>query len=362
MIAGIADLRSFIRQTRLWRGFSPPSPLSHRALQEHWRRAFGGTDIVSPEFLLEQLDDLGSHLRLRTKAKGEPDRDEIIDRCCRDVSARVRSGELDRDDGTTLRLAKHLASLHVAHPAGMALATGVFCRRNAAVLEQLRASLSRHVMLHVSCVPRLDRAQASIDSFAARSDDPLSHVVIVGTDRSDGNVEFDPVRRVVGLPIRDCYEALPEKVFAAASLMALVPQVEVVVKVDDDLRAGDIALAQRTLARTGRTVAPLQVGVPATLGFYGQNSRLWHFGKCRDKQLGVAPFEQFGSVRWMRGAHGYMLNRAALRLMYWADLYFGAYVENALYEDVAVSDALERLGARMRTADLQRMFPSVTDY
>jgi hypothetical protein len=89
---------------------------------------------------------------------------------------------------------------------------------------------------------------------------------------------------------------------------------------------------------------------------------VWHFGKCADPVLNPRPFTLPGTTRWINGAGGYFLNKAALRLLLWSHIYFPDYIRIGLYEDVTISDLLERQGARLVPADMSSILGTVGQY
>jgi hypothetical protein len=104
------------------------------------------------------------------------------------------------------------------------------------------------------------------------------------------------------------------------------------------------------------------MGKRNNIGVLGNHLRVWHFGKCADPALNPRPFTLPGTTRWINGASGYLLNAAALRLLSWSHVYFPEYIRIGLYEDMTVSDLLERQGARLVAADMSRILTAVDQY
>jgi hypothetical protein len=107
---------------------------------------------------------------------------------------------------------------------------------------------------------------------------------------------------------------------------------------------------------------PVQMGRRTNIGVLGHHVRVWHFGKTTDPALSDLPFSLPGTTRWLNGANGYFLNQQALRLLYWSHVYFSEYIRIGLYEDITISDLLERQGGRLEVADMKRVLTTVDNY
>lgn len=253
--------------------------------------------------------------------------------------------------------ARLLAALQVDDVCAFQIYQQVFALQHASLLTQLRQQLGKHLVLHMTCVPRMARARASERSFHALGAS-LAHLHVVG-----GGFEA-PLRLADGVltvPVPDTYEHLPQKMAAALSLLAHVPQLEAVLKVDDDHRLAHRAALDAALGSV-KGAACGQFGSLIRARHHGDHSRAWHFGKCSTSALNGRPHQWFAALRWCDGAGGYMVNRAGLRAIHWADLYFADVVGAALYEDVLMSEIMSRFSGGIRQLDMRRILTSSTEY
>ena len=288
--------------------------------------------------------------------KGYPDMKEPTLRIAERLQRCLRSGDyLD-----ALALAHELAALDMSDARAFELFLESFSFVNAAAISAARAFLKPKVIAHVSCVPRIERAFASCKSFAAAEADGVSQIVVVGSG-DGGRFQFDAGRGVLTVPASDSYEHLPSKVVAAMFFLSLCGGVEGVLKVDDDHRLHSRTEMMRGFRRL-RHDRPLQIGKLARIGILGLHPRAWHFEKSSDPGLNARPYTLPGTTRWANGANGYYLNDLALRLMLWSYVYFPEYIRIGLYEDMTVSDLIERQGGRLASMEMERALTAVDHY
>ena len=172
---------------------------------------------------------------------------------------------------------------------------------------------------------------------------------------------FDPATGILTVPAPDSYEHLTAKVVAAMFFFALCGHVEAVLKVDDDHRLKDLGELLRAFDHL-RGSRPVQMGDRTNIGVLGNHVRVWHFGKSSEAALNTRPYTLPGATRWMTGASGYFVNRLALRLLFWSCIYFPEYIRIGLYEDMTVSDLIERQGGRLVRTDMSRILDAVNHY
>jgi hypothetical protein len=320
----------------------------------HWRAPLHAAPSQADlQALLERIIRAGSS---KPPVKGHPDVNAIKREFGQQVQRDLASGDVSR----ALHCAHRMAAMDMRDPHTFRFYLGLMNLANAAALTQLRAALSRHVVLHLSCAPRVARAQESCRSFAAAEAQGVSQVIVVGA-QSARCFEYDAAARVLTVPAADSYEHLPAKVVAAMVCFALVGHIEAVLKVDDDHRLNQLAELMRGLRRVQSSV-PVQMGRRTNIGVLGHHVRVWHFGKTTDPALSDLPFSLPGTTRWLNGANGYFLNQQALRLLYWSHVYFSEYIRIGLYEDITISDLLERQGGRLEVADMKRVLTTVDNY
>lgn len=322
----------------------------------HWATRSTRADIDEAHSALQRL--MITEGSLPTK-KGEPNTAAI---------KREWASEIDRQlhqsggnvEAATLAAAHRLAAIDMSDRTAYTVYVSLAAVANADALRLARAKLTPKVVMHLSCAARVERARASWTSFDAAHAHGVSQVIVVGC--ADAHVyRFDAEQGVLTVPAPDSYEHLPAKVIAAMFFFALLGHIEAVLKVDDDHRLRDLD----QLARGFRRVAakhPVQMGKRNNIGVLGNHLRVWHFGKCADASLNPQPFTLPGTTRWINGAGGYFVNQAALRLLFWSHIYFPEYIRIGLYEDMTISDLLERQGARLVQADMSRIVSTVDHY
>jgi len=209
-------------------------------------------------------------------------------------------------------------------------------------------------------MPRVGRAFASRVSFAAAEGPDLSQIVVVGNDDAH-RFSFDAGAGVLTVPASDHYEHLPSKVVATMAFLALAGGIDGVLKVDDDHRLHSEREMMRAFRWLRRDRA-LQIGTLMRIGILGLHPRAWHFGKTSDAVLNATPYTLPATTRWANGANGYFVNGAALRLMLWSYVYFPEYIRIGLYEDMTVSDLIERQGGLIGGMRMERAITAVDSY
>lgn len=313
--------------------------------------------------LLQLLDQLRREPERQYFTKGEPAIDKYKRQAGEEMTellASASSGMTDAVSDTLMRKARRLAGLDMYDARGLEVFLSTFFLTHHAMIAALRAHLRAHVILHVSCQPRLGRAQGSVQSFESLPAADCCQLVVTG--EPGALFRFDALEGRLRVPAPDSYEDLPGKVGSALALLALCGGVKAVLKVDDDHRLKDPALAMRTLKQAGVFRRPAMFGRIHLAGGYGSHNRCWHIGKCQDGDINEEPYSYMGPLAWMAGESGYIVNGAGLARMLWAYVYFRQYLESGLYEDMVVSDMLNRLGGALRARDLARFLGVMSDY
>ena len=289
------------------------------------------------------------------RAKGEPDRRAATLALAGDVA-----DALARDDvSNALSTAHRLAASDMLNDATFGLYVDLVRHFSADAFTALGPRLRKNVVMHLSCEPRVERAQRSCASFASDLGEASSQLIVVG-DEAGATYRYDAHRNVLTVPAPDSYEHLPAKVISALTFLCWCG-VDAVLKVDDDHRLKSAEALHRGFASLASS-RPVQRGMVARLDALGTFNRTWHYGKCSDPSLNARPHSHPMTTRWVNGARGYFMNRAALRLMMWSGIYFPGYIANGLYEDMTVSDLIERQGGRLRPAPMTAILGTIDDY
>jgi len=276
------------------------------------------------------------------------------------MARQVRSALAESDDHGALDGMRDLAAVDMADGTTYAAFLSLLQATNGSVLAAARSAIRPRVVMHVSCLPRLDRARRSAGSFAVAESRGVSQVLVVGAPDNDQFL-FDASSNVLTVPAPDTYEHLPEKVVAALTFLSMGGNVEAVLKVDDDHRLKSWGELERGFHLVQR-VRPQQIGKLTDVGWPGMHRRAWHFGKCSDAARNEAVYTFPGPTRWANGASGYFLNAGALRLMRWSYVYFSEYIESGLYEDLVISELMQRQCGVVGPFEMSRILADEPSY
>jgi Galactosyltransferase len=257
-----------------------------------------------------------------------------------ELRARASGGAVDDH---ALQIAEKMAAVDPRDELARLIWLHAFVLRHSHVIDALMPLCGTHVALHMSCVPRLDRAQASVDSFADSGMGHLRHLCLVGHAMP---YELDATSALLKVPAQDTYEHLPSKVVDAYALLACVPGLQAVIKMDDDHRLANAGALQGLLNQATREKGAVQFGHVYHTPFPAAHSHGWHLGKCKDPMFAEAPFGFPAPLSWATGEFGYVLNRPALLRMLWARLYYRRWLSLVMYEDIALGEIADKLGIR----------------
>ncbi len=258
-----------------------------------------------------------------------------------------------------LAAAARVASLDPADSGAFSLYLAVFWLINQQVILSLRGSTSAWVVMHLTCWPRLPRAEQCIASFGPARRSGLSHIKLVGTD---GRYTFQDQDRVLGVPCGDGYESLPPKVFQALAILALAASPSGVLKLDDDHRLRDARTLHHFMGAAAASSEAVQYGQVNRMQLPSSHHRAWHFGKCRDAAVGSRVLEMPAPLQWAAGSAGYILNRPALWRVLWGSLYYGRWLNEILYEDLALAELASKTGIRVVSTQMERAITAVGEY
>lgn len=221
------------------------------------------------------------------------------------------------------------------------------------VTTLIEAKHPQTAVLHISCHPRLHRAQASAHSFEGAGIDHSVDVIVYGRPQDEPHATLHPNGSIlVSLPTKDEYENLGGKVVQALGLLALVPSIKAAVKVDDDHRAKDFEILSRFLKDAAKQTHPTIWGDGYRPPHLGGHHRGWHLGKTQRESQLEQPFEFPSPAIWARGGAAYLINKPALGSILWSEVYLQSFVQGSLYEDVLMSDMILRSGGSIRTIQI----------
>lgn len=258
-----------------------------------------------------------------------------------------------------LQAASRIASLDPGSPDAFRLYLAVLWLGYEPLIEMLRQALRERIVLHISCLPRLSRAQSSIESFAQFSRTDTCHLKLVGNAVENA---FDGADSLLRLTADDHYEGLPRKTFDGFALLTLACNPACILKLDDDHRLRDPAALADLMDFAAKASGPLQFGEVNRSLLPSAHHRAWHFGKCATPELNARILTVPAPRRWAAGSSGYILNRTALWRILWASLYYDRWIGEILYEDLAVAEVANKTGIRVVNAPMQTAIGAVLDY
>jgi len=320
----------------------------------HWREW-----RIEPATLSDTMQRLGKiaeHVPGSPLGKGHPDTARIRSEYALSTQRLIDAGGVH----TALASARQLAALDMRDGEAFHLFGAMLATASETALSRARTSLKPWVVMHVTCEARIERARESMRSFETTSPDGFSQIIVLGRPEAHA-FAFDVSTRTLIVPSPDTYEHLPAKVIAAMAFLAMCANVEAVLKVDDDHRLRSAPALLAAFRRTARP-HPLQAGEFLDAGALGLHARTWHFGKTSGASVGERPFTYVGPSRWANGASGYLINKLTLRLMYWSYVYFQDAIDRGLYEDMTISDLIERQGGRLVQQSMAPILGTVGDY
>jgi len=291
--------------------------------------------------------------------KGYPPLARIRGREIATLEDALRPGATQSLGNAELAAAARVASVDPADPGAFTLYLGVFWLINQHVILSLRGATGAWVAVHLTCWPRLARAEQCIASFGEARLSDLSHIKLVGTG---AHYSFEAEDRVLGVPSGDGYESLPHKVFQALAILTLAVQPSGVLKLDDDHRLRDGQLLRRFMHSAATAEDAVQYGQVNRMHLPSSHHRAWHFGKCRDASVGARVLEMPAPQQWAAGSAGYILNRPALWRVLWGSLYYQRWLSEILYEDIALAELATKTGIRMVSTHMEQAITAVADY
>lgn len=292
-------------------------------------------------------------------SKGSPSRAairapdlEFLDASCRDRSD-VAIGAAE------LQVAARVASLEPTNLPAFQLFLAAYWLHHQPLIESLRGAADERLILHMTCMPRLSRADRSIASFDSQPLPRTRHLKLTG---NGSRSSFDPATNVLSVGAADSYECLPQKVFQGLALVVMACDPQCVLKVDDDHRLKNAAALERLFAFAASSSEPMQLGLVNRTPMPSGHHRAWHFGKCADPELNQRILAVPAPLQWAAGSAGYILNRPALWRILWASLYYDRWLDGILYEDLALAETSAKTGIRVVNAPLGQAIEAVTEY
>ncbi len=281
----------------------------------------------------------------------EPDL-ALIDAACRDVAAvTIGPGEL--------QAAARVASLDPADVHAFQLYLAACWLHHEPLIAPLRAAMRERIVVHMSCAPRLSRADLSIASFASQPSPQVSHLKLIGNGT---RISFDASSGLLAVAADDSYESLPQKMFQGLAILVMACNPQCVLKLDDDHRLKNAAALAQLFDFAANSREPMQMGQINRTLIPSAHHRAWHFGKCADPDLNERILALPVPLQWAAGSSGYILNRPALWRILWASLYYERWLNEILYEDLALAEVAAKTGIRIVNAPLARAIGAVSEY
>jgi hypothetical protein len=257
-----------------------------------------------------------------------------------------------------LAAAARIASIDPAEASAYRLYLAILWLANSELLQSMRTTSRDRIVLHMTCVPRLARADLSIASFPPNAA-CATHLKLVG----NGNRHtFDVSSSLLSVAAPDSYECLPQKVFQGLSLLTLAYDPSTIVKLDDDHRLKDSGKLDELLRFAASSNEAMQLGDINRTPSPSAHHRGWHFNKCARTELNDRILEMPAPAKWAAGSAGYILNRPALWRILWASLYYQQWLEEIIYEDIALAEVATKTGIRLVNVPMNRAIGAVSEY
>lgn len=224
----------------------------------------------------------------------------------------------------------------------------------------------RKVVLHVSCAARTSLAERSIESFAESGSD-YHHVILIGDcanlSEDETKLFFSYDGRVLRVPVPDDYENLHRKLFYGLTVIDLVADASMLIKVDDSLHLAD----SRKLAQTISSLVADEAAYAGRLIGTDRHQLQWHgwhLSKCKDPAIETRGYQYPLPRVYAGGGYGYVLGRRGIEAcsyMYLAMKEFFSMKSVGL-EDAYVGHAMYAQGIELRNVsseDEQMAFPGL---
>nr|WP_169618109.1 glycosyltransferase family 2 protein [Ruegeria sp. PR1b] len=202
----------------------------------------------------------------------------------------------------------------------------------------------KRVILHTSCLPRLNASAETLASFAPLQG-PYHHIILHGVEGTPSETQtplgFAYDGRFLRVPAPDNYEGLHRKLFYAYLLLDLLTTPALVVKIDDNIEMQDAEAFAACLDAVEAAKAPVagrQVGGERHEGqWHG-----WHIGKCADPMIETRGYQYPLPRVYAAGGHGYVLGPEGLRACGYMYLAMKAFFDMPAVglEDACVGHAL----------------------
>jgi Galactosyltransferase len=281
-----------------------------------------------------------SNLQTGPLAKGAPDHYAIRRLQGEQILKHIESNEPANEMGSILNLAQKVTSIAPENVTGFRLYLSIFWIVNYDTIQCLRSVRSPYIALHMTCWPRIARAQQSIESFSAIPSSVMRHLKLLGGSEK---YTFDAATGILGVPSSDAYEGLPAKIFSALLIITLACNPECVLKLDDDNRLADGKALIKLLDTAKDCKQAAQYGNLIRPSSPSAHHRGWHIGKCSAEALSNSLFEMPIPHAWALGDRGYILNRQALWRLAWSSVFYRRWLDNLLgAEDVAVGEIADK--------------------
>lgn len=291
--------------------------------------------------------------------KGSPSRIVIREPDLSRIDAACRDGASMRIGTEELHAAARVASLDPANIRAFQLYLAACWLHHESLILAMRQALSGRIVLHMSCAPRLARADLSIASFESQALPGVSHLKLIG---NGSRSTFDAAAGLLAVAADDSYESLPQKMFQGLAILVMGCDPQCVLKLDDDHRLKSAAALAPLLDFAAGSREPMQMGQINRTLIPSAHHRAWHFGKCADPDLNERILAVPTPLQWAAGSSGYLLNRPALWRILWASLYYDRWLNEILYEDLALAEVAAKTGIRIVNAPLARAIGAVTEY
>lgn len=153
-----------------------------------------------------------------------------------------------------------------------------------------------------------------------------------------------------------------DKVMGALSVLAMTGEVDCVLKVDNDHRLRNVLALRNFLKRLSHDDGLGLSGTICRMGQFGMHSRAWHFSKSKDPNVNEKPYTGLAPLSWVTGEDGYCVTRAGLMMALGSRVHQKAYIDTAIYEDLALSNLVLLHGGTLQSEAMETYLAKTAAY
>ena len=148
----------------------------------------------------------------------------------------------------------------------------------------------------------------------------------------------------------------------ALSVLAMTGEVDCVLKGDNDHRLRNVLALRNFLKRLSHDDGLGLSGTICRMGQFGMHSRASHFSKSKDPNVNEKPYTGLAPLSWVTGEDGYCVTRAGLMMALGSRVHQKAYIDTAIYEDLALSNLVLLHGGTLQSEAMETYLAKIAAY